>query len=71
VVERTALEMRHTRKGIEGSNPSLSASCTRSRPLQNSELFEVIAKFCTALQAFELELLHILLHILLHKVRQA
>ena len=26
VVECTALEMRHTRKGIGGSNPSLSAS---------------------------------------------
>ena len=26
MVESTALEMRHTRKGIEGSNPSLSAS---------------------------------------------
>jgi hypothetical protein len=25
VVESTALEMRHTRKGIGGSNPSLSA----------------------------------------------
>jgi hypothetical protein len=25
VVECTALEMRHTREGIEGSNPSLSA----------------------------------------------
>ncbi len=25
MVESTALEMRHTRKGIEGSNPSLSA----------------------------------------------
>ena len=27
VVECTALEMRHTREGIEGSNPSLSANC--------------------------------------------
>ena len=26
MVESTALEMRHTRKGIEGSNPSLSAT---------------------------------------------
>jgi hypothetical protein len=26
VVDTTALEMRHTRKGIGGSNPSLSAS---------------------------------------------
>ena len=26
MVESTALEMRHTRKGIEGSNPSLSAN---------------------------------------------
>jgi hypothetical protein len=26
VVECTALEMRHTRKGIGGSNPSLSAN---------------------------------------------
>ena len=28
MVESTALEMRHTRKGIEGSNPSLSAIIT-------------------------------------------
>jgi hypothetical protein len=27
VVECTALEMRHARKGIGGSNPSLSANC--------------------------------------------
>jgi hypothetical protein len=32
VVESTALEMRHTRKGIGGSNPSLSASRTLSEP---------------------------------------
>jgi hypothetical protein len=30
VVESTALEMRHTRKGIGGSNPSLSASQVES-----------------------------------------
>ena len=30
MVESTALEMRHTRKGIEGSNPSLSATIRKS-----------------------------------------
>jgi hypothetical protein len=29
VVESTALEMRHTRKGIGGSNPSLSANTVK------------------------------------------
>ena len=37
MVESTALEMRHTRKGIGGSNPSLSASTIdRMEPEQAS-----------------------------------
>ncbi len=32
-VECTALEMRHTRKSIEGSNPSLSASLAQTEIL--------------------------------------
>ena len=32
MVESTALEMRHTRKGIEGSNPSLSANFVAHAP---------------------------------------
>ena len=36
MVESTALEMRHTRKGIGGSNPSLSAKIlVRARPSPN------------------------------------
>ena len=34
MVECTALEMRHTREGIEGSNPSLSANIS----LQTNEM---------------------------------
>ena len=69
MVEGAPLLRAYTFTGIEGSNPFLSASCTRSRPFQLSELVEFIAQFCTALHTLELELLHILLHILLHKVR--
>ena len=69
MVEGAPLLRAYTFTGIEGSNPFLSASPTRSRPFQHSELVDFIAQVCTALQAFELELLYILLHILLHKVR--
>ena len=48
MVESTALEMRHTRKGIGGSNPSLSASTHLSRieeheasPLQRAPILAV------------------------------
>ena len=34
MVESTALEMRHTRKGIGGSNPSLSANLCSQRDLR-------------------------------------
>ena len=33
MVEGTALEMRHTRKGIVGSNPTLSARPVRVQPI--------------------------------------
>ncbi len=37
MVECTALEMRHTRKGIEGSNPSLSAKDLPHHPASCTE----------------------------------
>ena len=37
-VEYTGLENRHTRKGIGGSNPSLSASFLPSKSIQRREL---------------------------------
>jgi hypothetical protein len=36
---------------------------------QTAEIVDIIAQVCTALHALELESLHILLHISLHKVR--
>ncbi len=42
MVDTTALEMRHTRKGIGGSNPSLSASMQRVGP--GMEIFQVSVK---------------------------
>ena len=47
MVESTALEMRHTRKGIAGSNPALSARDTISPlfiPLQKSAEFLVLTR---------------------------
>ena len=69
MVDRVGLETRYTRKGIEGSNPSLSASQTEKRYFQLIERIGFIAQFCTALHTLELDLLHNLLHISLHKVR--
>ena len=44
MVESTALEMRHTRKGIGGSNPSLSArtvsGAVRRRPRDPAKTLE-------------------------------
>jgi hypothetical protein len=69
VVEGAPLLRAYTFTGIEGSNPFLSASSTRSCPFQRSELVDYIARSCIALHTLELDLLHKLLHILLHKVR--
>jgi hypothetical protein len=69
VVEGAPLLRAYTLTRIEGSNPFLSASKTTKRHSKCIECIGFIALFCTALHALELDLLHILLHISLHKVR--
>ena len=54
MVESTALEMRHTRKGIGGSNPSLSArtvsGAVRRRPRDPAKTLDsvIFSLFVTA-----------------------